>query len=319
MTATAASPSPGSEPPPATLPEALAALEEAKAEIDNLRRQLEWFQRNLFGRKSERRVSDIPPPRESLFDAAGIAIEPEPAWEEPNEDGEEPRQKRKRGRKRRDSAVNEAGLRFDESVPVETVILPSLAAEAIPEAERELVGEHVVHKLAQEPASYRIIRYVRRVHKRRGTNELVAPPAPPSVLDGTCADVSLLAGMLADKFVWHLPLHRQHQRMEAAGIRLSRRTLTNWCGRAIDLLAPIRDAQWESVLESRVIAMDETGIRAGRVARGRMRQAKLWPVYGDRDEIVFHYAPDRAHHHVPDILGGFSGVLLSDGYQAYEN
>ena len=109
--------------------------------------------------------------------------------------------------------------------------------------------------------------------------------------------------MLVDKFSWHLPLYRQHARMEAAGIALSRATLTNWSRRAIDLLKPICDAQWASVLQGNVIAMDETGIRAGRVARGKMRQAKFWPVYGERDEIVFHYARDRKHERVPEIPG----------------
>ena len=318
MASPAATPGPAPEPLPATMEEALAALASAREEIADLRRQLAWFQRNLFGRKSERRVTDVPQPRESLFDAAGVKVDPEPAWEDPPEP-EEPPRRRRRGRKRRDNAVSEAGLRFDASVPVETVVLPGRPAGDFPESELELVDEHVVHKLAQEPGSYRIIRYVTPIWKRRDTGAFLKAPAPPAVLEGTCADVSLLAGMLVDKFVWHLPLHRQHQRMAAAGVTLSRATLTNWSRRAIDLLEPIRDAQWASILESRVIAMDETGIRAGRLARGKMRQAKLWPVYGDRDEIVFHYAPDRAHRHVPEILGDFSGVLLSDGYQAYES
>ena len=63
--------------------------------------------------------------------------------------------------------------------------------------------------------------------------------------------------------------------------------------------------------------MDETPIRAGRNRPGRMRRAYFWPVYGEDDEIVFHYAPSRAHTHVPALLGGFQGTLLSDGYEAY--
>ena len=48
-----------------------------------------------------------------------------------------------------------------------------------------------------------------------------------------------------------------------------------------------------------------------------MRTGWLWPVYGDSDEIVFHYAPSRAHRHVHAFLGMFRGTLLSDGYEAY--
>ena len=49
-----------------------------------------------------------------------------------------------------------------------------------------------------------------------------------------------------------------------------------------------------------------------------MRQAYFWPVFGDNNEIVFHYAPSREHRHVESFLGDFEGTLLSDGYQAYE-
>ena len=296
--------------------ELTAGLKKADQEIADLRQQLDWFKRNLFGRKSERRIIDLPQEGETLFD---LNPQPEPECADENVELEEKVVKKKRRNKCRDKAVNEVGLRFDETVPVETVILANDAAEDIPEDERELVDEHVFHKLAQTPASYRILRDVTPVCKRRTTNEFVSPPAPPAVLEGTCADVSLLAGMLVDKFSWHLPLYRQHARMEAAGIALSRATLTNWSRKAIDLLKPICDAQWASVLQGNVIAMDETGIRAGRVARGKMRQAKFWPVYGERDEIVFHYARDRKHERVPEIPGEFSGVLLSDGYQAYDN
>ena len=88
-------------------------------------------------------------------------------------------------------------------------------------------------------------------------------------------------------------------------------------GRAIDLLRPVMEAQSAHVLESRVLAMDETPVKAGRAEPGKMRQAYFWPVYGEDDEIVFHYAPTREHWHVDAFLGEFRGTLLSDGYEAY--
>ena len=137
------------------------------------------------------------------------------------------------------------------------------------------------------------------------------------MLERSAADVSFLAGMLVDKFAYHLPLYRQHQRLRDAGIALSRSTLIYWTSRAIDLLAPITAAQSAHVLASRVLAMDETSIKAGREAKGKMRTGWLWPVYGDADEVVFHYAPSRAHRHVHAFLGEYRGTLLSDGYEAY--
>ena len=61
----------------------------------------------------------------------------------------------------------------------------------------------------------------------------------------------------------------------------------------------------------------KTPIKAGRQHKGKLRQAYLWPIYGEDDEIVFHYTPSRAHAHVATLLGEFEGTLLSDGYEAY--
>ena len=85
------------------------------------------------------------------------------------------------------------------SVPVTTIEVKDAAVEPIPESERVLVGENVTCRLAQERASYRVLRYVLPVVKRRDTGELVSARAPANVLDRTTADVSLLAGMLVDK------------------------------------------------------------------------------------------------------------------------
>ena len=169
-------------------------------------------------------------------------------------------------------------MRFDETVPVETIDVTDPAIEAIPEAEREVIGEKVSHRLAQEPGSYKILHYVRQVVKRRDSDEGLTPPAPPNVLERTAVDVSFLAGMLIDKFRYHLPLHRQHRRLADGGIRVSRSSLTNWARRAIDLLALVVRAQAAHILQGEVIAMDETSIKAGRVAPGKMRSAYFWPV-----------------------------------------
>lgn len=202
-------------------------------------------------------------------------------------------------------------------VPVEVIQVADPAVEAIPETEREVIGEKASHRLAQEPGSYKILKYVRQVVKRRDTGELLTPLAPANVLERTSVDVSFLAGMRIDKLRCHLPLHRQHQRLADSGIRVSRSSLTNWAGRAVDLLEPVCAAQAAHILQGGVVAMDETSVKAGRVAPGKMRTAYFWPVYGEADEIVFHYAPSRAHKHVEAFLGDFKGTLLSDGYAAY--
>lgn len=292
----------------AALQKTVSALRETAA---SLKDQVDWFKRQLFGRRSEKRIEFDLAEQASLFESLGA--EDVPAPEVPVEEISY----RRRRRKDRAGAVNESGLRFDDTVPVTTIEVKDPVVESIPESERVVVGEKVTHRLAQRPASYEVLRYVRPVVKRRDTGELAAARAPANVLERTAADVSLLAGMLVDKFRHHLPLHRQYRRMADAGIAVSRASLTNWTGRAIDLLEPVAAAQTAHVLEIRVLAMDETPVKAGRAEPGRMRQGYFWPIYGDDDEVVFPLAPTREHRHVEAFLGDFEGVLSSDGYEAY--
>jgi hypothetical protein len=173
-----------------------------------------------------------------------------------------------------------------------------------------------------------VLEYVRPVLKKKESvdaieSEIICAPPPTAVLDRSFADVSLLAGVLVDKFLYHLPLYRQHQRLTASGVHISRATLTNWVHRTAELLAPIHKTQLKSILSSEVVAMDETPVKAGRKknkppGRGKMATGYFWPLYGDQDEVAFHFAPTRSHSVVFELLDGYTGTLLSDGYEAYE-
>ena len=288
-----------------------AALAELQSDYQVLKQQLEWFKRQLFGEKSEKRLDIDPVEQGNLLGALGVE---EPPGEPHSATATVTYERRN---KVRDGAVNDSGLRFDDTVPVKTIEVNDPALEAVPESLRVVIGEKVTYRLAQQPGSYVVLKYVRPVVKRKDNLVIVTASAPGQVLERTAADVSFLAGMLLDKFRYHLPIYRQHQRLHDSGIVVSRSSLNTWASRAIDLLVPVFEAQNHSVLQSRVLAMDETSIKAGRKSRGKMRTGWLWPVYGDRDEVVFHYAPSREHRHVRAFLGQFAGTLLSDGYEGY--
>ena len=209
---------------------------------------------------------------------------------------------------------------FDEAkVPMIDIDLSTPEIDTLSPEQYEVIGEKISYRLAQRPAGYTVIRYHRPTIKLRESGQLITVPAPFGVLEGSRADVSLCAGMMVDKFVYHQPLYRQHQRMGDNGIRVSRPWLTQLAQQIIALLEPIYDVQFASIRESRVIAMDETPIKAGRAGPGKMKQGYFWPVYGERDEVCFPFSTSRAHAMVADTLGLRSGdsVLMSDGYAAY--
>lgn len=302
-------------------PERVVALaqahEDLQRQVQTIQHQLEWFRRQLFGQKSEKRL--VPP------DPAQMHLGELPIPEsQPDTPG-----KTVAGHTRRASRTDyaqdkdESALFFDETrVPVETITLANPETEGLTADQFEVIGEKVSHRLAQRPGSYVILKYVRPVIKRRDTQTIHCPAAPAGVIEGSRADVSFLVGLLLDKFAWHLPLYRQHQRLADAGITVSRAWLTQLAAQAAALLVPIYEAQLASIRASRVKAMDETPIKAGRAGPGKMKACYFWPVYGELHEICFPFFDSRAHSNVEKVLGlkpTEGGVLLSDGYGAYES
>ncbi|RAU16395.1 IS66 family transposase, partial [Nitrincola tibetensis] len=163
-----------------------------------------------------------------------------------------------------------------------------------PDADQfEVIGTKSTFRLAQRPSSYVVLQYDRPIIKRKGAKQPLPSPVPFNVLDRSFADVSLLVGLLVDKFLYHLPLYRQHQRMGHSGITTSRTTLTTLTQRPIELLRPIVEAQLANILRSKVLAMDETPIKAGKATKGKLKQSWFWPLYGDQDEVVFTFSSSR--------------------------
>ena len=277
--------------------------------------QLEWFRRQLFGQKSEKRMVEANPAQMCLGELPIPEAQPEA-----------PGQKvagHTRRRPRTDFAQtkDESALFFDEArVPVETLALANPESEGLAADQYEVIGEKVSHRLAQRPGSYVILKYVRPVIKRRDTQTIHCPAAPVGVIEGSRADVSFMAGLLIDKFAYHLPFYRQHQRLGDSGITVTRPWLTQIGQQGIALLEPIYEAQFASIRASRVKAMDETPIKAGRAGPGKLKAAYFWPVYGELDEVCFPFFESRRVEHVEQALGLTPverGVLISDGYTAY--
>lgn len=283
-------------------------------QIAALKHQLDWFRRQIFGQKSERFAPEPDPMQmylgevPALPEAASVPL------------------KRIAAHTRRvntqDAAnTGEAVPFFDESkVPVQTIVLMHADLQGVPADQYQIIGEKVTYRLAQRPGSYQVLKYRRPVVKMKATAQILCLPAPEGILEGSRADVSFAAGLLIDKFAWHLPLYRQHQRLAAGGITVSRPWLTQLAQRSISLLAPIYEAQFASVRASRVKAMDETPIKAGRSGHGKMHTGYFWPVYGELDEVCFPFHPSRAGEVVRIALGlqhAAGSVLLTDGYAAY--
>ena len=292
--------------------EKLQSLEEKN---QSLQHQLDWFKRQLFGSKSEKKDFSDHPYQTTLEELFG-------SLEKKNAPDEEKKtityQRGKAKKTPLEGSPDGSQLRFDESVPVEKIEVKTPELEGEDKGDYEVIGEKIIYRLAQKSASFVVLKYVSKNVKRKSTQEIISHRTHNPVFDKSLADVSFLAGMLIEKFVYHMPLYRQHQRLENNGIVLARSTLTHLVKRTIDLLKPIYQSQLDHVLQSKILAIDETPIKSGKGKKGKLKLAYFWPIMGEMGEICFTYSSSRGMQHLTNQLGDFDGTILSDGYKAYD-
>ena len=273
----------------ATLSEAKKTNEKVQLENTQLRTQLDWFKRQIFGVKSERREHH--PDQLALFASQSIDNNEVPAATVVKSHS--------RKKNRTGNELNETGLRFDSDVPIKEIILSCPELDGENADQYELIGYKESLRLASTPGTTVVLRYKRPIVKHKSSARLSQVAAPVGPLGHAQADVSFLAGMLVDKFVYHSPLYRQNQKLNDQGVTLSGGTLYNWTQQSISLLAPVAEATFAAILSASHIKIDETPIKAGRTKKinantksaiGRMKSGWLWPILGEHGDIAFRYS-----------------------------
>jgi transposase len=301
-------------------PELLAREQSQQAKIAELTAQLDWFRRQVWGASSEKRAMAILNLGQQLW--LGQELLPVPV-EPPARSTSVKEHERKNRAKPVEIVDKDSQLRFGPDVPVQEIEVEHPDTNGIPEQDRQLVSENVVCRLGQR-SPYIVLRYTTKIYKRKDTGPFLTPAAPASVIPGSSADVSFLAGLIVDKFHHHLPLYRQHERLLQSYVYLSRGTLTRLVHRSIELLEPIYQALMSSTLQSTILGIDETPTPAifkkgdGK-QKGKMKDGYFWAFYGSQGELFFLYSPSRSRKILDEVLRGYSGTLLTDGYIAYES
>jgi transposase len=182
------------------------------------------------------------------------------------------------------------------------------------------MGEEVTEVLEYEPGElyvkqYKRIKYVRPEDGRILIGELPSRPLPKVI-----AGEGLLAQIVIDKYIDHLPLHRQMQRFERAGVKLPYSTLTDWVSATCGLITPLFEALKKEVLKSGYLHADETPIKViDKDKKGQTHRGYYWVYQNSIDRLVFFdYQEGRGREGPMEILEHFKGYLQTDGYVAYD-
>ena len=282
--------------------------------IQELEEQLAWFKRQIFGKRSERDVSNL--------NSQQLEFE---GFEKLDAQKEEKKKKIESHERRKPNRNGQDKITLPSDLPVKTTIIDLPEEEKVcTETGQALVqiGVEITHKLAHEPGSYYIKEIIRPkyVTPKREEAGVRTAELPDSLLPKCRADESLLAEIITQKFADHLPLYRIAENLGRIGIKISRKLLSQWvvkCGMA---LKPLQEEMLREILESENIYIDETPVKLWELEK--CKQAYMWVVVGgksaDPPYRVYEFKENRCHDHVLDILKDYRGGLHSDKYAAYQ-
>ncbi len=191
--------------------------------------------------------------------------------------------------------------------------------EAIPPGARK-IGEEITEELNYVAPELYVLEIIRPRYVTPDAAIIIADmPARP--VEKAIAGASLLAHVVIEKYADHLPLYRQMQRFERAGIKLAYSTLSDWVSATCKLIDPLYGALKKQVLRGGYIHADETPIKVlDKNKSGQTHRGYFW-VYrnGPGKSVLFDYRQGRGRQAPMEMLGDFKGYLQTDGYAAYDS
>ena len=227
------------------------------AENTDLKQRIAWFERMVFGRKSERFV-----PAEPVPGQLNIAFDPE----QDNVVEQSVRQlieahERKVPEKKESAHKGRIPIPAD-LVRVEEVIEPDEDVSGM-----KRIGEDVTEVLEYEAGRIWVRRIVRpkyawaETNKENSEGQIVQAPAKDLPFGRSKAGVSLIAHILISKYVEHLPLHRLIARFARSGLKIPPATMGQWVKTGADPLLILYEAYKKIVFGSFYLQMDETTLK----------------------------------------------------------
>ncbi len=299
----------------ALLAEHKQTIADQQETIANLAADNKLLKRNLFGSRRERYED---PAQSVLFDVQRLNQEtPEEA------DGRDEQKPPERGGKR--TGKGRQRRVFPEFLPREEE-RHRLNEEDIPEEMRNNPNvrrffKKVGERLELIPMQLKVVEQYQEVMALDRPDEtvtMVSARQPPSLIR-SFAGPSVLAYLTVSRFADHLPYYRLEDILGRSGFRIDRSTQWRWMRGLAAGVTPLVDLMWQRVLQSQVIAMDETPVKElGGV--GTTLTGYLWTGVGDADHPYdcFFYTSDRRSIGPETFLKGFRGYLLADAYVGYE-
>ena len=282
-----------------------------ESRLADMQFQLDQMKRMIYGAKRERFVKNTDENQMELpFD-----VDPEVEAEKQQETITYTRSKTKR--------VNHPGrMALPSHLPVkEIVIEPAQDTTGM-----KCIGKEVTDQLELVPAKLFIKRYIRPKYikpedEETLTHKGVIASLPVFPIEKGIAGPGLLAQIMIDKFVDHLPIYRQIERFKREGIKIPSSTINGWQESVCSLLWPLYENMKRRVLQQGYLQVDETPVQVlDRTKKGKTHRGYHWIYFSPLEKtVLFDYQHGRSREGPSKLLKDFSGYLQTDGYKVYDS
>ena len=283
-----------------------------KSENRLLQEKVQCLMKKLFGRSSERLDPDqLELGLEELRELQE-ALELAEAQAEQVEEPEEQRPSRRGKRKPLDA-------RIPKDLPTETVVIEPEEVKENPQLWKK-IGEERTELLDVTPTRFFRTIIIRPKYKKLGDRSVapVVAPAPKQLVENSYASAGLIHHIILNKYCDHLPLYRQEQIFKQRfGVEISRKTMGGWMFLVSQWLSLIYEKLRDEIRSSGYIQADETYIRYQDPKKDHCPNGYLWAYHSPGTGVLFEWFPGRAAECLDPMLGGYAGLLQSDGYAGY--
>ena len=247
-----------------TLQEATITNQELMGRITTLLQEMKNMQRMLFGSKSEKRryISE----GQITMDLGDAFNEPEACAGDNAPETEPSTVSAKSKAKKHRSLMEKLPKDMRVEVIHRTLVDADLHCPHCSER-MEVLDEDIIRRLKVVPAQFyveetHVHKYVCRNCQNNGTEPPIHVAHDASqAIPGGIATPSVIAWLMAQKFVMFSPLYRIEQDLNRSGIELSRQTMSNWLLFASGRwLKPIYDALHRMLLKEDILILLRLGV-----------------------------------------------------------
>jgi transposase len=168
-----------------------------------------------------------------------------------------------------------------------------------------VVYEQVIHAQAK----YRL----KREYNRSGKEIIITAPGPVKIRAGSKYSVDFAINVALDKYGFHLPLERQRRKMEEAGLEIDVKTLYGLCEAVAEHCQSVEKRIRQDIFnEFSAVHVDESPWPIlGQDSNGYMRAAS------NRRGASYRFEPSRSGKVAEEMLEGYEGAVLTDGFGGY--